>query len=383
MAWTPGTRIGDYEVVGTLGYGGMGEVYRVRHAISDRIEAMKLLRAGQPASGASPNEMLDRFTREIRLLATLHHPNIAALHTAFRHEQELVMIMECVEGEDLGRRLPAGLKLEESLRYTRQTLEALRYAHARGIVHRDIKPSNIMITPEGEVKLLDFGLALGGLAPGMADQRLTTTGALVGSLHYIAPEHISGEPHDARSDIYAVGVTLYEMITGRLPIEGANHLQVIAGHLQHAPTPPSQVNPKIPEALSATVLRALAKNPRERWQTAEAFLAALNEDGLRASSAGDLSQVRVAQVPAGAQGSGPSQPEGRPASEHSADSLSEITRQLAQHVGPIAGVLVRRASSSANNLRDMCDALAQEIASPSARQKFLSAVHSHLRISGH
>src|SRR6201985_3289769 len=216
MAWTPGTRVGDYEIVGTLGYGGMGEVYRVRHTISDRMEAMKLLRAasgsGRQSSGLQAQEMIDRFVREIRLLATLHHPNIATLHTAFRHEQELVMIMECVEGEDLGRRLAAGLTLEESLRYTRQVLEALRYAHARGTFHRDIKPSNIMITPQGEVKLLDFGLALGG-ALGAPDQRLTTTGALVGSMHYIAPEHISGEPHDARSDIYAVGVTRYEMIT--------------------------------------------------------------------------------------------------------------------------------------------------------------------------
>ena len=377
MAWTSGTRVGDYEIVGTLGYGGMGEVYRVRHTISDRMEAMKLLRAG-PASGTQSQEMLDRFTREIRLLATLHHPNIATLHTAFRHEQELVMIMECVEGEDLARRMPAGLTLEESLRYARQVLQALRYAHALGIVHRDIKPSNIMITPQGDVKLLDFGLALGGLAPGTADQRLTTTGALVGSLHYIAPEHISGEPHDARSDIYAVGVTLYEMITGRMPIEGTTHLQVIAGHLQHAPVPPAEINPKIPEALSATVLRALCKRPRERWQTADAFLAALEEDGLRGSPVGNVSQVRVAQAAATGRASGSP----RPSSGHRPESLSEITRQLAEHVGPIAGVLVRRASGSSTNLREMCDALAQEIASPVARQKFLSAVNSHLRISG-
>jgi serine/threonine protein kinase len=376
MAWTPGTRIGDYEIVGTLGYGGMGEVYRVRHTISDRIEAMKLLRAGPASSGPHAQEMLDRFVREIRLLATLQHPNIATLHTAFRREQELVMIMECVEGEDLGRRLPTGLTLEESLRYTRQVLAALSYAHHRGIIHRDIKPSNIMITPQGEVKLLDFGLALS--AP---DQRLTTTGALVGSMHYIAPEHISGEPHDARSDIYAVGVTLYEMITGRLPIEGTTHLQVIAGHLQHAPMPPTQVNPKIPAALSATVLRALAKNPKERWPTADAFLAALDGDALRSTPAGDVSQLRVAQAATAIQGAaGSPQPGG--GSAHRPESLSEITRRLAEHVGPIAGVLVRRASSSTTNLREMCDALAQEIASPAARQKFLTAVHSHLRISG-
>ena len=377
MAWTPGTRVGDYEIVGTLGYGGMGEVYRVRHTISDRMEAMKLLRAG-PASGTQAQEMMDRFVREIRLLATLQHPNIATLHTAFRHDEQLVMIMECVEGEDLGRRLPAGLTLEESLRYTRQVLEALRYAHGRGIVHRDIKPSNIMITPQGEVKLLDFGLALGG-ALGAPDQRLTTTGALVGSMHYIAPEHISGEPHDARSDIYAVGVTLYEMITGRLPIEGTTHVQVIAAHLQHAPAPPNKINPKIPAGLSATVMRALAKNPRDRWQTAEAFLTALEHDGLRSTTAGDVSQMRVMQAPA-PQTTGRTSPQ--PTSVHRPESLSEITRQLAEHVGPIAGVLVRRASSSTTNLREMCDALAAEITSPAARQKFLTAVHSHLRISG-
>jgi eukaryotic-like serine/threonine-protein kinase len=375
MAWTPGTRVGDYEIAGTLGYGGMGEVYRVRHTISDRIEAMKLLRAGR-ASETHAQEMMDRFVREIRLLAKLQHPNIATLHTAFRHEDELVMIMECVEGEDLGRRLAAGLTLEESLRYARQILEALRYAHALGIVHRDIKPSNIMITPQGEVKLLDFGLALGGPL-GAPDQRLTTTGALVGSMHYIAPEHIAGEPHDARSDIYAVGVTLYEMITGRLPIEGTTHVQVIAAHLQHAPVPPNQINAKIPAGLSATVMRALAKTPRDRWQTAESFLMALQQDGLPSTPASDVSQVRVAPA---IQAQGPVS--ARPMGGHRPESLNEITRQLAEHVGPIAGVLVRRASGSTTNLREMCNALAEEITSPAARQKFLAAVHSHLRISG-
>jgi serine/threonine protein kinase len=376
MAWAPGTRVGDYEIVGTLGYGGMGEVYRVRHTISDRIEAMKLLRGGQ--GGPQSKEMLDRFTREIRVLATLQHPNIATLHTAFRQGEELVMVMECVEGEDLGRRLPAGFTLEESLRYTRQVLEALRYAHDRGVIHRDIKPSNIMITPDGVVKLLDFGLALGALSMNGPDQRLTTTGALIGSLHYIAPEQVSGDPHDARSDIYAVGVTLYEMITGRLPIEGTTHLQVIAGHLQSAPVPPSERNPKIPSGLSATVMRALAKNPKDRWPTAAAFLNALESAPL-STAAGDVSQLRITQLSAATT---PTAGTHRPSGGHRPESLGEITRQLAQHVGPIASVLVRRASSSTTNLREMCDALAAEIASPAARQKFLSAVHSHLRMSG-
>ncbi len=423
MGFAAGTRVGDYEVVGTLGYGGMGEVYRVRHTISQRMEAMKLLRAGLPAS-RNANETLDRFTREIRLLATLNHPHIAALHTAFRYtapglsgqdqEPQLVMIMECVEGEDLSRRMHSGVTLEESLRYTRQVLSALSYAHRRGVVHRDIKPSNIMVTPEGDAKLLDFGLALGGLSLGgdgdsdstFSEQRLTTTGALVGSMHYIAPEHIAGEPHDARSDIYATGVTLYEMITGRLPIEGASHLQVIAGHLQHAPKAPNSVNPKIPPGLSAAVLRALAKDPRERWHTADEFLAALGADGLHTLAGEDVSQVRVHTATARGSGSHPygsplpgspqpglsqlgSQQPGSPlptrpkahgsSGAHRPESLSEITRQLATHVGPIASVLVRRASSCSGTLRELVDSVAQEIESPAARQAFLAAVQKQLR----
>jgi serine/threonine-protein kinase len=161
------------------------------------------------------------------------------------------------------------------------------------------------------------------------------------------------------------------MITGRLPFEGTTHVQVIAAHLQHAPKSPLQLNAKIPAGLSATVMKALAKNPRERWPTADAFLEALKEDGLHATPSGDVSQVRVAQSPRSGAGSP------LPGSGHRPESLSEITRQLAEHVGPM-----RRASSSTTNLREMCDALAQEIASPAARQKFLTAVHSHLRISG-
>lgn len=371
MSLSPGTCVGDYEVVGTLGYGGMGEVYRVRHRISDRCEAMKLLRA----SSGNPDqtqELMDRFVREIRVLATLHHPNIATLHTAFHHGHELVMIMECVDGEDLSKRMTRGLSLERSLHYTRQVLEALRYAHARGIVHRDVKPSNVMVGPDDHVKLLDFGLALNALTA----QRLTTTGALVGSVHYIAPEQISGQPHDARSDIYAVGVTLYEMITGKLPVEGTTHIQVIAGHLQKDPVPPAERNPSIPVAVSAAVMRALAKNPAERWPSAAEFQAALDA-GIRQTSAEALQETHVMPAKPVDAGQTP-----RRGSQHRPESITEITRQLAEHVGPIAGVLVRRASGTSTDLRNLCDTLAAEIASPAARQKFLASVERHLRPSG-
>jgi serine/threonine protein kinase len=369
MAWLSGTRVGSYEIVDELGDGGMGKVFRVRHLISDRMEAMKVLLSASSAN----KEMLERFTREIRVLAALNHPNIAALHTAFHHEGELVMIMEYVEGTDLRHALAAGITLDQAVVYTRQVLAALEYAHSRGVVHRDIKPSNIMATPKGQVKVLDFGLALAD-----PDARLTMTGALVGSMHYIAPEQISGEAHDVRSDLYAVGVTLYEMITGKLPIEGTNYAQVIGGLLQRNPVSPSQVNPLIPPELSAAVMKALAKDKRERWQTASEFLAALN-----ASQLGHASELRVFTA-------GSTAPtligvaEGAIAerSKYEPEQLSEITLKLAHYVGPIASVLVKRASSSTHDLHALVEQVAREIESADARQRFLTSVGGRFRGSG-
>lgn len=378
MPWLPGTRIDSYEIVGPLGDGGMGEVFRVRHVISDRIEAMKVL-----LSAASSNqEMLDRFTREIRVLATLNHPNIAALHTAFRYDNQLVMIMEYVDGLDLRRLLVAGISLDQAAAYARQVLAALDYAHSQHVIHRDIKPSNIMLTSAGQVKLLDFGIALA-----TPDPRLTMAGTVVGSMHYIPPEQIYGEQPDERSDLYAMGVTLYEMITGKLPIEGANYPQVIANHLQRPPSPPHLVNPRVPETLSLVVMKALDKDRRNRWQSAREFLAALNlaypdpsthPHGAfitatpHAAAATPVTPHAV-QSAHNASGTG---------SKYQPEQLSEISHKLANYVGPIASVLVKRASSSSNNLRELCDQVAAEIESDDARQKFLASVRGQLRSSG-
>lgn len=262
-----GQRIGDYEIMGNLGAGGLGMVYEVRHLISGRAEAMKVLLPNQ----MDTSQMVERFRREVQLLATLDHPNIAGLHNAFYYNDQLFMIMEIVPGEtlrDKSRRIAIPLRI--ALNYTSQILSALSFAHEAGVVHRDIKPSNVMITDEDVVKLLDFGIAISDRSAG-----LTTPGFLLGSLNYMSPEQLSGRKATARSDIYSVAVTLYEVLTGQLPFTGATNYEIMIGHLQRAPVPPTEHNPEIPAVVSEAILRALAKDPMERFASADAFDAAL------------------------------------------------------------------------------------------------------------
>jgi serine/threonine protein kinase len=263
----PGEHIGDYEIVSVLGSGGMGQVYKVRNLISERIEAMKVL---LPNLETSP-ELAERFLREIKVQAALDHPHIAKLHTALRAGNRLVMIMEFVEGEGIDVLLSRGtLTLNDAIRYTQQVLEALAYAHARGVVHRDIKPTNIMVTASGAVKLMDFGIA-----KIKNDRRLTEAGHTMGSLFYMSPEQIRGGDPDPRSDIYALGVTLYEMVTRRRPFVGDSDYSIMAAHLQQTPQAPVGIVPGVPPGLSDVIVMALAREPQARFQSAEAMQAAL------------------------------------------------------------------------------------------------------------
>lgn len=262
-----GERVGDYQIVEVLGAGGMGQVYKVRNVLSERIEAMKVL---LPNMGNDP-ELADRFLREIKVQAALDHPNIARLHTAQQAGDQLCMIMEFVEGKSLEELLQHGpIGLRDAVSYVSQVLEALAYAHARGVVHRDIKPGNIMLTPTGTVKLMDFGIARM-----KADRRLTQTGRTVGSLYYMSPEQIKGGEPDPRSDLYSLGVTMYEMVTGRKPFEGTSDYSIMAAHLQQTPAAPIEVVPGVPTDLSEIILMAISKDPATRFQTAEAFRHAL------------------------------------------------------------------------------------------------------------
>ena len=265
--FVPGQRIGDYEILGVLGAGGMGKVYKVRNTISDRIEAMKVLLANL----AAQKELADRFLREIKLLASLDHPNIAKLNTALTLDNQLVMMMEYVDGVTLASRLLQGpIAPADAANYSDQVLSALGYAHKLNVIHRDVKPANMMLTSQGVVKLMDFGIARPNDEAGM-----TSTGATLGSMNYMSPEQVRCEPVDQRSDLYSMGVSIYEMVTGKLPFRGHSNYSVMSAHLQETPKPPIAVRPDLPKGLSDIILMAMAKDPRERFQTAEAFEAAL------------------------------------------------------------------------------------------------------------
>ncbi len=265
--YTVGQKLGDYEILGILGAGGMGKVYKVRNTISDRVEAMKILLPDL----VGQKDLADRFLREIKVLASLNHPNIAALRTALTLDNQLVMIMEFVDGVTLSSRLHEGaIPPTQAVKYIDQVLEALSYAHKQNVIHRDIKPANMMLTPDGVVKLMDFGIARSG-----SDRSLTLTGTTLGSLNYMPPEQVKGEPADNRSDLYSLGVSLYEMVTGQLPFTADSNYAMMAAHLQEVPKPPIVLRPGIPQTLNQIIVMALAKEPGQRFQSADAFRGAL------------------------------------------------------------------------------------------------------------
>ena len=273
-----GSTIGDYQIVGVLGAGGMGKVYKVRNVISDRMEAMKVL---LPDLANAP-ELADRFLREIKVQASLEHPNIASLHTAVRQDNQLLMLMEFVEGVTLEQRLKQGpIPTQQAVDYICQVLSALEYAHSRGVIHRDIKPANMMLTPAGVVKVMDFGIAKAS-----SDSKLTMTGTTMGSLYYMSPEQIQGAANlDARADLYSVGVSLYELLTGKHPFDGDSQFAIMSAHLEKTPVPPIELDPRLPQALNDAILMSVAKAPDARFQTAKAFRTALSNSAAAATIA--------------------------------------------------------------------------------------------------
>jgi hypothetical protein len=263
--------LGKYQLGELLGQGGMGAVYRSFHPILNRPVALKVM-LGPVAADPQAHQ---RFLREAQVVAALSHPNIVNIFDVDVQDGRPYIVMDYVEGGSLAARLRAGpLALDEALRLAIPLAEALAYAHGQGVIHRDIKPANVLLRPDGSPVLADFGLA----RPLQADSaaQLTATGAVMGTLAYMAPEQFSGRPTDARADIYAFGVLLYELLTGRLPFEG-DSAQIMYGHLQQPPPTPSLINPGLPAAAEQLLLRMLAKDPGWRPQSAAEVAAALRD----------------------------------------------------------------------------------------------------------
>ena len=272
MLLTSGTKLGPYEIQSPLGAGGMGEVYRAKDTRLDRTVAVKVL----PSHLSDNPDARQRFDREARAISSLNHPNICTLYDVGYQDGIDFLVMEFLEGETLADRLQKGaLPTELVLKYGIEICEGLERAHKSGVVHRDLKPGNVMLTKTG-AKLMDFGLAKatpGGVAPAssltmtLADQPLTAQGTIVGTFQYMSPEQTEGKDADARSDIFAMGALLYEMVTGKRAFTGKSQASIVAAILASEPPPISTVQPMTPPALAQVVKTCLAKDPEERFQT--------------------------------------------------------------------------------------------------------------------
>lgn len=262
-----GKKIGPYLIQEKLGEGGMGIVYKATHEQIGQVVAIKTLHPQY----AKDKDFRERFKREALVQAKLHHPNVVNILNYIEDEEgNINIVMEYVNGGSLEDRMSKGKPtLEDSVSIIVQVLNALSYMHSNGIIHRDIKPSNIMFS-NGFVKVSDFGIA-----KPVEDKGLTRTGVLMGTVWYMAPEIIRGEPASFQSDIYAVGVILYQMLTGRSPFFGKTDFEIMRSHLEKEPPNPRDINPQLPEGIEDIIKKALAKELDIRYKTAEDFKKAL------------------------------------------------------------------------------------------------------------
>jgi serine/threonine protein kinase len=281
MPLPEGTRLGPYEIVAPIGVGGMGEVYRARDIRLERIVALKVI----PEASAALPEARQRFEREARAVSSLNHPHICSLFDIGHQDGVDYLVMEYLEGESLAARLKKGpLPLDQGLHYAIDIAGALDAAHRHSIVHRDLKPSNVMLTPTGP-KVLDFGLAktpqqraavvAGGSMLETVTTPLTGHGTIVGTLQYMAPEQLEGKEADTRTDLFAFGALIYEMLTGRRAFQASSQAALISAIMTAEPTPVSAVQPLATPLLDHVVRTCLAKDPADRWQTAHDLLAQL------------------------------------------------------------------------------------------------------------
>src|SRR5438067_1145994 len=338
------TKAGRYEIVGELGRGAMGVVYKAMDPVIGRTVAVKTIRLSEEGTGLSRPELLTRFQTEARAAGLLTHPNIVVVFDAGEEDGLYYITMELVEGKSLQALLDDGhaFPLPRTLRIMEQTCSALQFAHERNVIHRDIKPANLMLTADDTVKVTDFGTAK-ILQFGTVSQ----TSHVMGTPSYMSPEQVKGRAVDGRSDIFSLGVMLYEMVTREKPFPGQNITTVIYKIVNEEPVPPKRVDPSIHAGISAVVMKALAKDPERRYQSCREMLEDLRNYRALANTAGnpqstmsmssaDAVDATVALTPDGLRGM------------HSDDPIQNAANSLAARAsGPTQTPALRRTGTLA------------------------------------
>jgi len=376
MSLTAGTRLGRYEIRSKLGAGGMGEVYLAHDTKLDRKVAIKFLNQ----EFSKDQDKLNRFVREARAASALNHPNILTVHEIGEVDGRNYIVTELIDGTTLRQRLAhrEPLSLNAILKIGVQVAEALAAAHAAGIIHRDIKPENIMIRRDGYAKVLDFGLAKLSKPPGLTGGLIgsqessdaetstrvlikTTPGLVMGTVRYMSPEQVRGKEVDACTDIFSLGVVMYEMLAGRLPFRGETNSDVIAAILTSEPAPPSSLNEKIPTDFDRIVHNTLAKERDERYQTAADLLADLRQLQRRLELEVEAQREFVVTRPISK-------------SEQSAIRTADATRGSAADPRNSVAVLPFNNSSADPENEYFCDGLAEELLNALAKINELRVV---------
>jgi eukaryotic-like serine/threonine-protein kinase len=347
--------IGRYRVEGLLGTGAMGEVYRAHDPAIDRLVAIKVVRP-ELVAGSGGEQLLERFRREARAAGRRFHPNIVAIWDFGDDNGMPFLVMELVEGRSLDQVIKSSGPLPpgRSVDIIAQVLSALGFAHENGIVHRDIKPSNIMILQDDRVKVADFGIAR------LEASEFTIVGDLLGTPAYMAPEQLSGGPIDHRTDLFAAGVILFEMLTGVKPFRGKSITEIMSFMEKRGPEDIRTLNPAVPEALKHVIGKSVAFDPAERYADAAAFSKAA-ADALPGLA--DELQPREAATP---------DAKVQTEAAFTAEMLHEVERDLATFIGPMASIAVKRAARQSSDLLALYELLGRQVANPKDRAEFLA-----------